>query len=97
METLIIKKTEECKIVFACPGLHPEDVKVTFDPKTGQLDINGEPDKKALKEIADEWDLAISNTVEVESKYWSKKLELDVDNGIGIITIGLAKGIVTAP
>ena len=98
MENIIlIKKPKVCKVTFPCPGLRREDIQITFDPKTGALDIDGEPSESVSKDIQDECNLKINHSMTIDPKYRSKSIDMYARDGLASVIFNIAEGIVTIP
>ena len=97
MDKVILEGQKKCDITFVCPGLRKEDIDLSFDPKSGQLSVEGKPRKEDTRDIPEDWDLEISFSHEVSPKYRSRTISLVVADGLGKIMIGAAKRIITIP
>ena len=88
-------KTDAAKhtnIVFPSPALEQEEFVVSFDPKSGKLEIVGT--NLGIKETLPEFDFDVKIEVEIQPKFRSKEVDFMVKDGLGEVVINIAEDII---
>jgi len=90
LQSKTIEAASEMKVIILCPGISKNEINVSFNKKEGILEIFGEPKKS---EVSEEFDLEVKGKLQIPAKFRSDEVSFSVNDGVGIIKLGLAKDV----